>query len=152
MPTDYESNNKKLHISLASTRSCSSSSVLTTSNASLDSQRKLVDASSNSTLKKCDSPNSGVVINANSQTLDRKYSVNMNNEDLEKLLEATKQILIEYRMPVNRRIIKDLRNYIINYGSIVSNFSTVLKTEFNHHMYILRASQKVMLFANKQKK
>jgi len=127
LPSLYKSPPPKLHSSLISSTHSSSS---LTSLASLDSQRLLVDAAStNSTLKNKESPSSGQVFN-------KRYSGH--DEDLE--LEATKQILIEYGVAINRRIIKDLRNYISKYGGI-ERFQESLKVEIERSKLLVRFLQ-----------
>lgn len=64
-------------------------------------------------------------------TLVAKNNSN-NNTSLEQHenpeLEVTKQILMEYNVPINKRIMTDLRNYIIEYGGI-DRFQHALKSE-----------------------
>jgi hypothetical protein len=102
----YES--KKLHSSLAS---ASSSSM----NLSSDSQINLVDASTNCTLK----PQNVT------RTFNKKYPLDI---ELDPELEATKQILLGYDVPISRKLIKDLREYIGQYGGI-ERFQSSLKLE-----------------------
>ncbi len=98
--------------------SSSQSSYSLTSIASLDSQRLLVDASSaNTTLKNKERP---------SPSQKSNKLTHQNVEDLE--LEATKQILIQYDVAINRKIVKELHSYISNYGGI-EKFQESLKME-----------------------
>lgn len=92
--------------------SCSSSSIA--SKSSLNSQRKLVISSERKI--EC-SP---------SRSYKAKFGIGHDKEDLE--LEATKQILIEYKVPINNSIVYKLRSYIREYGSI-DKFQESLKSE-----------------------
>ncbi len=58
-----------------------------------------------------------------SRSFKAKYG---SSEDFE--FEATKQILIEYKVPINKSIVNKLRSYIREYGSI-EKFQESLKSE-----------------------
>ncbi len=66
----------------------------------------------------------------------RRNSVEHENPEL----EVTKQILMEYKVPINKKIMTDLRNYIAEYGSI-DRFQNALKSESERYKLNLFIAQ-----------
>lgn len=128
-----ELNDKKLNVSLLSTAS-STSSVSSSTTCSKDHVKRTrqILESTCSTLKKSHSP-----IDLQSFPLAVKSHYNSNNNSNNNTLleqhenpelEVTKQILMEYNVPINKRIMTELHRYIIEYGGI-DRFRHALKSE-----------------------
>jgi hypothetical protein len=127
MESAKDLNERKLHISLVSTASVSSS----TANSQEHANNKHNLETTCSTLKKSDSP-----MGLKSLLSSRRNSVEHENPEL----EVTKQILMEYKVPINKKIMTDLRNYIAEYGSI-DRFQNALKSESERYKLNLFIAQ-----------
>ena len=118
-----EVNGRQTPTSIVSSIASSSSSSLNSS-PSLNSKTRLVKEV-NYKLE------ASAIISKKHQRCDYE-SLTENKEDLE--LEATKEILIKYNVPINKTLVNALKGYISQYGS-VEKFQNSLKSETERNKF-----------------
>jgi hypothetical protein len=105
----------------------SASSLNSTSNESQFSDHYAVNSNTNNT--STNNSNNKVALNVHPKLSFRNNIQNKTlSEELAEELEVTKDILIKYNVPIDRKIIKVLREYICQYGSVQA-FKTALESE-----------------------
>jgi hypothetical protein len=133
-------NSNKAVVSISSSSSIASSNHSLNSSPSLNSKSRLVNKeairkNNNSNLK----IENLILSDAKKQQVKGEYECLINNssgrlddDDLE--LEAIKEILIKYNLPINKRIVKSLKNYIGQYGGI-EKFQNSLISEIERNKF-----------------